>query len=52
MTTVEHVPADNGALMMKGKMIGDYEGDFERMGVRIDKTYSVRSGSNTGLRKD
>jgi hypothetical protein len=52
MTTAEHVPTDNGSLMMKGKMIGDYEGDFERMGVRIDKTYSVRSGSNPGLRKD
>jgi hypothetical protein len=52
MTTAEHVPADNGSLMMKGKMIGDYEGDFERMGVRIDKTYSVRNGSNAGLRKD
>jgi hypothetical protein len=38
--------------MMKGKMIGDYEGDFERMGVRIDKTYNVRSGSNAGLRKE
>ena len=52
MTTAEHVPADDGSLMMRGKMIGDYEGDFERTGVRIDKTYSVRSGSNAGLRKD
>jgi hypothetical protein len=52
MTTVEHVPADIGSLMMKGKMIGDYEGDFERTGVRIDKTYSVRSGSKAELRKD
>jgi pheromone alpha factor receptor len=52
MTTVEHVPADDGSLIMRGKMIGDYEGDFERMGVRIDKTCSVRSGSNAGPRKD
>lgn len=52
MTTAEHVPADYGSLMMKGNMIGDSEGDFERMGVRIDKTYSVWSGSNAGLRKD
>jgi pheromone alpha factor receptor len=52
MTTAEHVPVKDGALMMNGNMIGDYEGDFERMGVRIDKAYSVRSGSNTRLRKE
>ncbi len=52
VTTAEHIAVKNGPLIMKGQMIGDYEGDFERMGVRIDTTYSVRSGSQVGLGKE
>lgn len=50
MTTAEHMPANYDSLLTKGNMIGDSQGDFERMGVRIDKSYSVRSGSNAGFR--
>jgi pheromone alpha factor receptor len=46
---VEHQPADAFAsVITKGRMIGDCPGDFDRMGVRVDKSFSVRTGTLTG----
>jgi hypothetical protein len=53
MTTVETTePIDFTTMITKGKMVGDFPGDFERMGVRVDKSYSLRHGNLGGVGHD
>ena len=45
-TQIERKPADDlTSVMTKGRMIGDFPGDFERMGVRVDTSFSVHTGA-------
>jgi hypothetical protein len=44
-TEHKHSSDDFASVMTKGRMIGDIAGDFARMGVRVDNSYSVDSAT-------